>query len=114
MQTVTQVAEAKRIVKSEIEDSEKILMVIRGTGTDVSSFADDAAIRADAMPWREAVWLKMADEDVDKVIADFENWFADHHDACAAILDFNGTAKEWLKSDATLFNIDTAFWNVKE
>lgn len=105
---------AKALVASEIDHPAKTVLFIQGNGAAVAQFADRAATRSDAFPWRECVWLKVSRPKAEAILgaSRFAEWFPSTS-VCAAMLDFADNVSERLESDATLFEIDAAFLNAR-
>ena len=106
------IAAAKDLVESEIAHPAKSVMFVLGNSATIAQFADRAATRSDAMPWRETVWLKISRAKARTIVgtARFDSWFPNTQN-CAVALDFSDNVSARLPSDATLFDIEAAFLN---
>lgn len=96
----------RAILAEAIGHPSTVVMMIRGTGADVSRIADKAAVRSDPFPWREAIWV------TDRLLfptGDEERLFAGHSSACGVVLDFTGQPKAWVEPSAQLFEVEMAF-----
>jgi len=102
----TDITAGRTTIKIELARPATNVMLIRGSSADVSHFADRAAVRSDAMPWRSAVWVKS-----DEILTSKQEkeWFRDDDDIVAVIFDFDDTPLEHLEVDATLTDIEIAF-----
>ena len=105
---------AKETVETEIAHPAKSVMFILGQDQEVGQFTDRAGTRSDPFPWREAVWLQVSTAQAKEIlgVARLNNWYP-NADNCAVMLDFSDNISEFLKSDASLFDIDAAYLKAK-
>lgn len=97
------VRSARRILAAEIEDPNKVLLIIRGDSPEIGMFAERARHATDGVGFREAIWVRntVIFEDGQE-----EAWFGDDQNACAVVLNFGDEPVGLLSSDDTLFRID--------
>jgi hypothetical protein len=100
------IASARAIVAETVGHPSKTVMVIRRVGPEITRFADKAGTRGDPFPWREIVWI--TDQRIFEPGQE-NSLFAEHVDACAVVLDFEGQPAAWLDPSAQLFDIEDAF-----
>lgn len=105
------IAQARKIVEEEVGHPAKTVMIIRGSTAEVGQFADRAAVRSDAFPWREVVWVK--GEGI-LTTQQADNWFGNDDTACAAVLDFNDAPAVHLTEGSTLYAIEQAFLQAQQ
>ncbi len=101
------IAEGRKTIQLELDHPSKNVMVICGRTPEVSHFADRAAVRTDAFPWRSAVWVKAPDQILTK--QQFKEWFKDDDASCAVVFDFHDTPVARLKVTASLTAIEDAY-----
>jgi len=94
----------RQVLQSEIARPATTLLVVRGTGAEVSALADRAAGRSDAFPWREVVWVR--DDDI-FTSQQRSTWFGNGH--AAVVLGFDDRPAATLDIDAGLFDIELAY-----
>lgn len=96
----------RKILATEIANPSMSVMIIRGDNPQVSQFVDNAGVRCDPFPWRQAIWVR---KDFIFPAGKQQEWFDGHDSACAVILDLDDRPVEWLDDDATLFGIERAW-----
>jgi hypothetical protein len=95
---------------AEIQHPAKTVMIIRGASPQISHFADKANARCAPFPWRSAVWLM--DPRIFSARQE-EEWFADHAESCAVILDLKDDPASWLAETASAYDIEMAWLNAE-
>ncbi len=96
----------RAVVRSEIAHPARVVMIVRGRGSEVAQFADRAAGRADPFPYREVLWLQ--DPRVfppgleDALFEGEDEW-------CAVVLSLEDEPVVWLAPTAALWEIELAF-----
>jgi len=103
------VAFGRRALEMELEHPARTVMIVLGSEAEVSKLADRVASRADAFPWREAVWVR----DQRILTAAQREWFDDVATRAVA-LDFADRKVEGLGVDADLFDIERAFLRAQQ
>lgn len=100
------IAEGRKILRTEIDHPSQSVMIVRGKSAEVSRFVDLASVRSDAFPWRAGVWVRD-----DRIFQDGEldAWFGGHDEACAVILSLNDAPVQWLAADTVVFDIEMAW-----
>ena len=96
----------RKVLGTEIANPSMSVMIIRGDSPEVSRFVDLASVRCDPFPWRQGVWVR---KDFIFPQDKLEQWFGDHDDACAVILDLQDRPAEWLKPQTRVFAIELAW-----
>ena len=94
----------RQVLQSEIDRPATTLLVVRGTGAEVSALADRAAGRSDAFPWREVVWVR---DDGIFSSQQRSTWFGNGHPA--VVLGFDARPAATLGLDAQVLDIELAF-----
>lgn len=103
------VAFGRRALQIELEHPARTVMIVLGSETEVSKLADRVASRADAFPWRAAVWVR----DRRILTEDQRQWFEDHRTRAVA-LDFADHPVETLRGDSDLFTVERAFLRAQQ
>jgi hypothetical protein len=101
------IALGRTTLQAEISHPAKTIMVIRGSGAEISLFADRASGRTSAFPWREVVWVK--NNKIFNVGQENMLFPGNYTEHCAVILDLADQPAVWLKVDSSVPDIEDAF-----
>ena len=105
------IAAGKVVVNMELDHPAKTVAIIRGEDPLTAQFADRVGVRSDPFPWREAVWLKVDNDTVKRILSadQYSTCFGSDESAAAAILDFADQLSSHLDNSASLMDIENAF-----